>query len=65
MTFSRFEDFEPRCPYCQGDELTRLVESDSLTVDVFRCHGCGTQFNIERSPEEDAPPELLSLPVGG
>jgi DNA-directed RNA polymerase subunit RPC12/RpoP len=51
-----------RCPYCQGDALTRLVESDALPVDVFRCSGCGTQFNIDRL-RGDEPPEELSMPT--
>jgi hypothetical protein len=31
------DEMTARCPYCQGDALTRLVESDALPVDVFRC----------------------------
>jgi DNA-directed RNA polymerase subunit RPC12/RpoP len=47
MTARDDEVPSPRCPYCQGDVLVRLVESDALPVDVFRCSGCGTQFNGE------------------
>jgi DNA-directed RNA polymerase subunit RPC12/RpoP len=50
-----------RCPYCQGVELTRLVESDYLPVDVFRCRGCGTQFNIDRVRDDSEPPEELTI----
>jgi DNA-directed RNA polymerase subunit RPC12/RpoP len=50
----------PRCPYCQSEELTRLDVSDSLPVDVYRCNGCGTQFNLER-PRGDEPPDTLSM----
>ena len=54
------DEMSPRCPYCQGDVLVRLVESDALPVDEFRCSGCGSQFNIDRL-REDEPPEELSM----
>jgi DNA-directed RNA polymerase subunit RPC12/RpoP len=50
----------PRCPYCQSDALTRLDVSDSLPVDVYKCLGCGTQFNLARA-RGDAPPENVSI----
>jgi hypothetical protein len=57
-------DVVARCPYCQGIELTRLVESHVLPVDVFRCHGCGTQFNIDLLRDDDGEPEeLVMLPA--
>jgi DNA-directed RNA polymerase subunit RPC12/RpoP len=50
----------PRCPYCQSEALTRLEVSDSLPVDVYKCQGCGTQFNLGRV-RGDVPPEKLSI----
>jgi transposase-like protein len=61
MTYGGVEVFLMRCPYCQGVELTRLVESNSLPIDVFRCHGCGTQFNIDRLRDGDEEPEALMI----
>jgi transposase-like protein len=62
MTRSDAQAVVVRCPYCQGEELTRLTVSDSMPVDVFRCHGCGTQFNIDRARDEGDPPEELTMP---
>jgi DNA-directed RNA polymerase subunit RPC12/RpoP len=50
----------PRCPYCQSEALTRLEVSDSLPVDVYKCLGCGTQFNLARL-RGDLPPENVSI----
>ena len=61
MAQSKVEHGAPRCPYCQSVELTRLPESDSLPVDVYRCRGCGTQFNIERPRDDGEPPEELTI----
>ena len=62
MTYSGLEGGVTRCPYCQGVELTRLVESHSMAIDVFRCHGCGSQFNIDRlRDEDDESQELMML----
>ena len=59
-----FSDVVARCPYCQGIELTRLPESEILPIDVFRCHGCGTQFNIDLLRDDDGEPEeLVMLPA--
>ena len=44
-----------RCPYCQSEALTRLDVSDSLPVDVYKCLGCGTQFNLERERGDEPP----------
>ena len=39
----------------------RVLEvSDSLPVDVYKCLGCGTQFNIARL-RGDTPPETVSI----
>jgi DNA-directed RNA polymerase subunit RPC12/RpoP len=51
---------DARCPYCQSQALIRLDVSDSLPVDVYRCRGCGTQFNLERA-RGGGPPEKVSI----
>jgi len=50
-----------RCPYCQSEALTRLEVSDALPVDVYKCRGCGTQFNLSRA-RGDEPPDEISMP---
>jgi transcription elongation factor Elf1 len=61
MTSNDAQAVVVRCPYCQGEELTRLTVGDSLPVHVFRCRGCGTQFNIDRPRDDADPPEELSM----
>jgi transposase-like protein len=61
MTYSHVEAVVTRCPYCQGADLTRLAESNSMPIDVFRCHGCGTQFHIDRLRDDDEEPEALMI----
>ena len=61
MVQSKVEHGATRCPYCQSVELTRLPESDSLPIDVYRCRGCGTQFNIKRPRDDGEPPEELTI----
>ena len=64
MTSNDVDVVAARCPSCQGMELTRLDESNAMPIDVFRCHGCGTQFNIGRLREDGGEPEDLSLSAG-
>jgi transposase-like protein len=64
MSHSGLEGVVARCPYCQGVELTRLVGGSSIPIDVFRCHGCGSQFNIDRLRDEDDEPQELMILAG-
>jgi len=56
---------EERCPYCQSTELIWLTESALLSVDVVRCPGCGSRFNVERVWDHAAPQEELAIVVVG
>ena len=60
MTFGA-EEWEQRCPYCQSLELIRLDENTTQLIDAFRCPGCGSQFNVDRGVDEDAPLEPVTL----
>jgi RNA polymerase subunit RPABC4/transcription elongation factor Spt4 len=57
--------FGERCPYCQSTELIRLAESALLPVDVVRCPGCGSRFNVERVWDHAAPQDELAIVVVG
>ncbi len=55
------KNVDARCPYCQAQDLTRLSENDVSLVIVYRCTGCGAQFNVEPVRDADEPPEEIAL----
>jgi hypothetical protein len=54
------DEMTARCPYCQGDALTRLVESDARWTYFGVPAAARSSTSIVSA---DEPPEELSMPT--